>query len=49
MGMGMILEARDKKEDALQVYNRVLGIAPHWRNAQEAADRLKAALAGSEL
>ena len=24
-------------------------IAPHWRNAQEAADKLKAALAGSEL
>jgi tetratricopeptide (TPR) repeat protein len=49
MGMGMILEARGKKEDALQVYNRVLTIAPHWRNAQEAADKLKAALAGSEL
>ena len=49
MGMGMILQARGKKEDALQVYNRVLEIAPHWRNAQEAADKLKAALAGSEL
>jgi tetratricopeptide (TPR) repeat protein len=49
MGMGMILEARGKKEDALQVYNRVLTIAPHWHNAQEAADKLKAALAGSEL
>jgi tetratricopeptide (TPR) repeat protein len=49
MGMAMILEARGKKEDALEVYNRVLTIAPHWRNAQEAADKLKAALAGSEL
>jgi tetratricopeptide (TPR) repeat protein len=49
MGMATILEARDKKEDALQVYNRILTIAPHWRNAQEAADKLKAALAGSEL
>ena len=49
MGMGMILEARGKREDALKVYERVLGIAPHWRNAQEAADKLKAALAGSEL
>jgi tetratricopeptide (TPR) repeat protein len=49
MGMGMILEARDKREDALKVYERVLEIAPHWRNAQEAADKLKAALAGSEL
>jgi tetratricopeptide (TPR) repeat protein len=49
MGMGMILEARDKREEALKVYERVLTIAPHWRNAQEAADKLKAALAGSEL
>jgi tetratricopeptide (TPR) repeat protein len=49
MGMGMILEARGKREDALKIYVRVLEIAPHWRNAQEAADKLKAALAGSEL
>ena len=49
MGMGMILEAREKREDALRIYERVLEIAPHWRNAQEAADKLKAALAGSEL
>jgi tetratricopeptide (TPR) repeat protein len=49
MGMGMILEAREKREDALKVYERVLEIAPHWRNAEEAADKLKAALAGSEL
>jgi tetratricopeptide (TPR) repeat protein len=49
MGMGAILEARGKKEDALKVYERALAIAPHWRNAEEAADKLKAALAGSEL
>jgi tetratricopeptide (TPR) repeat protein len=49
MGMGMILESREKREDALKVYERVLEIAPHWRNAEEAADKLKAALAGSEL
>jgi tetratricopeptide (TPR) repeat protein len=49
MGMGTILEARGKREDALKVYERALAIAPHWRNAQEAADRLKSALAGSEL
>jgi tetratricopeptide (TPR) repeat protein len=49
MGMGMILEARDKRDEALKVYERVLEIAPHWRNAQDAADKLKAALAGSEL
>ncbi|HEY1864882.1 MAG TPA: hypothetical protein VGG77_14625 [Roseiarcus sp.] len=49
MGMGMILEAREKREEALKVYERVLAIAPHWRNAEEAADKLKKALAGSEL
>ncbi len=49
MGMGAILEARGKREDALKVYERALAIAPHWRNAQEAADKLKAALAGEEL
>src|ERR1700722_19182945 len=49
MGVGMILEAREKREEALKVYERVLEIAPHWRNAREAADKLKAALAGSEL
>ena len=49
MGMAAILEARGKREDALKVYERALAIAPHWRNAQEAADKLKAALAGSEL
>jgi tetratricopeptide (TPR) repeat protein len=49
MGMGAILEARGKREDALKVYERALMIAPHWRNAEEAADKLKAALAGSDL
>jgi len=49
MGMAAILEARGKREDALKVYERALAIAPHWKNAQEAADKLKAALAGSEL
>jgi tetratricopeptide (TPR) repeat protein len=49
MGMGMILEAREKREDALKVYERVLEIAPHWKNAEQAADKIKKALAGSEL
>jgi tetratricopeptide (TPR) repeat protein len=49
MGMGAILEARGKKEDALKVYEQALAIAPRWRNAQRAADKLKAALAGDEL
>jgi len=49
MGMAAILQARGKKEDALKVYERALAIAPHWRNAQEAAGKLKAALAGEEI
>jgi tetratricopeptide (TPR) repeat protein len=49
MGMAAILQALDKKEDALKVYERALKIAPHWRNAEEAADKLKAAIAGEEL
>jgi tetratricopeptide (TPR) repeat protein len=49
MGMATILEARGKREEALKVYERALSIAPHWRNAQQAADKLKAALAGDEL
>jgi tetratricopeptide (TPR) repeat protein len=49
MGMATILEARGKTEGALKVYERALAIAPHWRNAEEAADRLKASLAGEEL
>jgi tetratricopeptide (TPR) repeat protein len=49
MGMAAILQARGKQEDALKVYERALALAPHWRNAEEAADKLKAALAGEEL
>ncbi|HSU99742.1 MAG TPA: hypothetical protein VLI91_06525, partial [Roseiarcus sp.] len=49
MGMAAILEARGKKEDALKVYQRVTAIAPHWRNAEKAATKLKAEIAGQEL
>ena len=49
MGMAAILEARGKKEDALKVYERVIAIAPHWRNAEKAATKLKAEIAGQEL
>ena len=49
MGMAAILEARGKNEDALTVYERALAIAPHWRNAEDAAEKLKARLAGEEL
>jgi tetratricopeptide (TPR) repeat protein len=49
MGMSHILEARDKKEEALKVCERVLAIAPHWRNAEKTADRLKSAISDEEL
>ena len=49
MGMSHILEARDKKEQALKVCERALAIAPHWRSAEKTADRLKASIADEEL
>ena len=49
LGMANILESRDKPEEALKIYDRVLSIAPHWRNAEKAAKRLKASLAGQQL
>jgi tetratricopeptide (TPR) repeat protein len=49
LGMANILESRDKPDEALKIYDRVLSIAPHWRNAEKAAKRLKASLAGQEL
>ena len=48
-GMGLILEAEGKREEALKVYQRALAIAPHLSSAEGAADRLKAALAGQAL
>ena len=48
-GMAMILESRDKDEEALKVYERVLAIAPHWRRAEDAAKRLRATLAGQQI
>jgi tetratricopeptide (TPR) repeat protein len=49
MGMATILKARDRKKEALEVYERVLAIAPHWKDAETAADRLRAEIAGQEL
>jgi tetratricopeptide (TPR) repeat protein len=49
MGMATILEARGKREQALEVYERVQAIAPHWRNVEEPIEKLKAALAGQAL
>src|SRR5271165_761886 len=48
-GMAMILAARGKKEEALTVYERILAIAPHWKSAEEAAGKLRAAVKGQEL
>ena len=49
MGMANILTARDKKKEALDVYERVLSIAPHWAPAETARDKLKGDLAGRAL
>ena len=35
MGMASILESRDKKDEALEVYERALSIAPHWKTVEE--------------
>jgi len=48
-GMAMILAARDKKEEALKVYERILAIAPHFKSAEDAAGKLRAAVKGQEL
>ena len=47
--MASILDLRDKHDEALKVYERVLAIAPHWKSAEDAADKLKATIAGQEL
>jgi tetratricopeptide (TPR) repeat protein len=49
MGMGAILTSRGKDDEALKVYQRALDIAPHWRNAEEPIEKLKAKLARQEL
>jgi len=49
LGMASILEQRDKDDEALKIYERVLSIAPHWKSAEDAADKLKATIAGQEL
>jgi tetratricopeptide (TPR) repeat protein len=49
LGLASILESRDKDDEALKVYERVLAIAPHWKSAEEAEARLKAKIAGLSL
>ena len=47
--LGAVLEDSGHRDDALRVYQRALEIAPQWRPAREAADRLRAAIAGRDL
>ena len=49
LGMASILRSRDKDDEALKVYARVLAIAPHWKSAEEAEAQLKAKIAGQTL
>jgi len=44
-----MFENAGRREDALKVYERTLEIAPQWGPAREAADRVRAALAGQAL
>jgi tetratricopeptide (TPR) repeat protein len=48
-GLGAILEEAGRREEALQVYQRGLDIAPQYRPMKDAVERLKAALAGQTL
>ena len=47
--LGAILEDSGKRDEALRVYQRALDIAPQWRPARQAADRLRAAIAGESI
>jgi tetratricopeptide (TPR) repeat protein len=47
--LGAVLEGSGRRDDALRVFQRALEIAPQWRPAREAADRLRAAIAGEDL
>ncbi len=48
-GMGMILEGRGFRDEALRAYRRALEIAPQLPSLRAAVDRLTAALAGQGL
>ncbi len=47
--LGAVLEQAGKRDEALRVFQHALAIAPQWRPAREAADRLRAAIAGEDL
>lgn len=48
-GLGVILEELDRPEMAIEAYERVLEIHPHYEDVADVLDRLNAALAGKEL
>ena len=47
--LAAVLENSDRRDDALRVYQRALEIAPQWRPAREATERLRKAIAGQAL
>lgn len=49
MGLGAILEATDRKAQALEAYVRVLEIYPTLKGAQDAVGRLSEELAGQRI
>jgi len=48
-GMGMILERRGFREDALRAYRRALAIAPHLDSLRNSVDRLTKSVEGQDL
>jgi tetratricopeptide (TPR) repeat protein len=48
-GMGMILERRGFRDDALRAYRRALEVAPQLESVKSAVDRLQAAVDGQSL
>jgi len=48
-GMGMILERRGFRDDALRAYQRALDVAPQLPTLRASVDRLKAAVAGQRV
>jgi tetratricopeptide (TPR) repeat protein len=49
MGLGAILEATDRKPEALETYLRVLDISPTLKTAQDAVGRLSEEMTGQRI
>jgi hypothetical protein len=48
-GFAVILEELDRPQDALEIFGRILEIAPNAEGVQDAADRLTVKLDGVTL